>query len=442
MQTRRDASRVDVVLIIAALLLSICLSPVFAQSTSPVERDDTPFPELPDWLEFTGQFEIEVTREQNFDLEPTPNDRRHLLRPELQFEIEIQAHENIAFFFLTELSHELAIQDDTDEDEPSYPTFLFKEAHITIEALFGVPLSLQIGRQVFDDEREWLYDNELDALRLRYRWAKFRLEAFVGRIQFLDENFIRGKSRDGTDYFQLYAQYEVDEFLTLAAYSLVQDDNMSMGERPVFFGLRANGEWEPGRTDWLGLTYWIDAAHVRGESEGIDVRGWGLDAGFIATFDVAGELSVIFAYAFGSGDGDEEDGTDHAYRQTGLQGNGTALGSVTDIQYYGELLDPELSNLHIRTVGLGLRPIEPLSLTLLYHAYRQDQRSDELRDVSIDAEPTGLSHDIGSEIDLIGGWVSDAFELELVFGIFFPGNAFSSKTDNAFFAQFTLTVPF
>ena len=54
----------------------------------------------------------------------------------------------------------------------------------------------------------------------------------------------------------------------------------------------------------------------------------------------------------------------------------------------------------------------------------------------------GESRDIGSEIDVIGVWTIDDVELKLVFGAFFPGNAFPSDADTAFFTQLRLQVTF
>ena len=64
---------------------------------------------------------------------------------------------------------------------------------------------------------------------------------------------------------------------------------------------------------------------------------------------------------------------DHAFRQTGIQDNNDKFGGVTSFKYYGELLEPELSNLHILTAGIGRRFGRRMSLDLIYHNYRQDE---------------------------------------------------------------------
>ena len=144
--------------------------------------------------------------------------------------------------------------------------------------------------------------------------------------------------------------------------------------------------------------------------------------------------------AFGSGD--DGSGTDTTFRQSGLHGNSDRFGGVTSLHYYGEVLDPELSNLAILTFGVGFRPTRRSSVDLVYHRYAQHRRQDDLRDVSIDADPDGRSRFIGDEIDLIIGIKEiENIDIELVGGIFLPGRAFENR-DPAFFGGITVQFKF
>ena len=145
---------------------------------------------------------------------------------------------------------------------------------------------------------------------------------------------------------------------------------------------------------------------------------------------------LILGYAFGSGDSDPDDDRDRAFRQTGLQGNETEVGGLTPFRYYGEAFDPELSNLSIFTAGLGARPTAELSADLVYHYYLQDHAADELRDSALDAEPTGQSRRLGSEIDLVLGFEEEGdFRIRGFLGYFMPGRAFADGADAALFAR-------
>jgi alginate production protein len=139
-------------------------------------------------------------------------------------------------------------------------------------------------------------------------------------------------------------------------------------------------------------------------------------------------MRFTVGYAIGSGDGDPDDGTDHSFRQTGVHGNEARLGGVEGFQYYGELLDPELSNLHIATVGWGIGLLESSSLDLVYHYYRQVELASVLRELGTASEPTGKSRSIGQEVDLILAleeWKH--FGMELRAGAFRKGAAFGSE---------------
>jgi hypothetical protein len=91
-------------------------------------------------------------------------------------------------------------------------------------------------------------------------------------------------------------------------------------------------------------------------------------------------------------------------------------------------LQPELSNLSIWTLALGKELGNERSVELVYHRYRQQHASDELRDVRIDADLTGVSTDVGEEIDLVFGlepWKH--IELELIGAGFRAGDAYGES---------------
>lgn len=156
-----------------------------------------------------------------------------------------------------------------------------------------------------------------------------------------------------------------------------------------------------------------------------------------------GKPTVTLGYARGSGDANRKDDVDRNFRQTGFEDNQAKFGGVTKFKYYGELFAPELRNLHIFTVGLGVRPSKRSSIDIVVHRYRQDELSDKLKGAGIDADPLGLSRDLGGEIDLILGYreIKD-LRLELMVGYFAPGNAFDASTDPAWFAGFETRYEF
>ena len=123
-----------------------------------------------------------------------------------------------------------------------------------------------------------------------------------------------------------------------------------------------------------------------------------------------------------------QESSDTGFRQTGLQDNKDSYRGVVSLRYYGELLDPELSNLHIVTAGLGFRFLSKSSIDLVYHLYRQPHAAPFLRDADVKRDPDGVHKAIGQEWDVIIGieeW--RRFEIKFVGAIFRAGKAFDPE---------------
>ena len=293
--------------------------------------------------------------------------------------------------------------------------------------LLGEPLepglTVQIGRQDFDETREWLYDQNLDAVRLTLSRLAWRLEASLGAT--LSDGSRRDES--STDAIVYLANQHRKRHL--AAYAVYRDFGAEFDERRLHVGARAIGRWLPNARSWLELAFY------RGSYRDADADGWAVDAGATWTPDLIEPLSVTVGYAFGSGSV-AADGSDRSFRQTGLQDNNWKFAGVTSFRYYGELADPELSNLHIATVGLGARVGRKTSVDLVYHHYRQDEAAPRWIDSDLDRRPNGIDRAIGHEVDLIVGsrrW--DAWDLELVGALFLPGAAFEGDAASAWLTK-------
>jgi alginate production protein len=313
-------------------------------------------------------------------------------------------------FVNLELSQEFALAQPQQEERRL--RLGFKEAFLFFKDLADGRLALQIGRQRFNDDREWLYDEELDALRLFSRLADLELQLSVSRNGLFRKDFLDEESKERINNYLLYGRYRLGEEVALAAYVFLRDDRSPERERPIFFGLHSSGDLSD------NLEYWLELAHVRGRDGSRKIRGWGLDVGL--------------TYAFGL----------RGFRQTNLQENEARFNGVTRFKYYGELLDPELSNLAIFTGGIGIRPTRRSSIDLVYHYYLQDKASTTIRDSQLDADPSGLSKRLGSEIDLVVGYEERKdVDVKLVLGYFIPGKAFP-KADSSLFVSFEIEWEF
>jgi alginate production protein len=165
-----------------------------------------------------------------------------------------------------------------------------------------------------------------------------------------------------------------------------------------------------------------DPEHGRAEVDGIDKqRVSGNAQSYYLQWTPApiDDWTFVIGAARGSGDNDDADGRDESFRQTGLQG---------DSEVFGELYQPELSNMLVRTYGVVWYPRPNLEIALLGYDYEQVHASEDVRDVSIELDPNGIDRDLGREIDLVFTLQAlDGLELILVAAEFEAGSAYGSR---------------
>ncbi|SFU75992.1 alginate export family protein [Halomonas korlensis] len=383
---------------------------------------------------FLDRFEFEVwvdasfERLGNMDLDSRRSDGLSAVVPELGLGIDIDVSENIDGYMsllaegwqAVDRGRERSLEENESSLNVSELYFDFYE--ITDE------LSFRVGRQAFADTREWLYAEELDGIRAFYDYDDLSLELSASRErEFTRDIFDNDASEERVNNYIVYGNYQLTDDHQAGAYALVRDDQLD-SVNPIFYGLRASGA----ATD--SLDYWLDLGHVRGRDGSDRLRGYGVDLGGTYRFDRPLEPSLTLAYAFGSGDSNPDSDVDRQFRQTGLHDNNGLFNGVQDFSYYGETLDPDLSNLKIVTAGLGIRPSQLSSVDLIYHHYEQDVATDDILEGSLLLVPTnGESRDVGQAIDLVLGY--DAFEdlrLRSRLGYFMPGDAFGNSASDAY----------
>jgi alginate production protein len=386
---------------------------------------------LPD-LRFGARLELEYDREQNFDLDGGDPDDLSVWEPTLSTAFLYTPIERLAFFTDLELSHTVV---DDDEDERDDETSLsVKQLWLSLDGMLGDG-TLKLGRQRFNDKREWIYDEELDGGRILYPVSKYLLDLSVSERH--DSDVLLHEDEDRVTNYIAQLHYLPDEDNGYGFYVFAQNDRKASQEEPVFIGVHAHGELID------DLEYWLELAHVRGDNGPSRIRAVGFDLGATYELDLPFEPALTLGYAFGSGDDDPSDGTDGNFRQTGLQNNQAKFDGVIRVKYYGEMLDPELSNLGITTVGFGLRPIHDISIDVVHHHYRQIEASTTIRDAEIDEDPDGIHNDLGHEIDFVAGYrFKPHHKGSVVVGYFFPGEAFPRGADGALFTEVQLRYDF
>ncbi len=406
---------------------------VLGMSISPVLADKGDR-ELAPGVNYDAYLNLEAKTKRNFDLERGKADGLFSTEPEFGFTLLYDAAPWFNAVTTVELSRQDRLENDRNKRNKGFELSI-KEAYVEFPDLFD-RFALRLGRQDFDDELEWLYDEELDAVRLFYEHGQYEAEFSVSREHLADNDLLNVDKSDKITNYLAVVRRKINEDSYIDAYALYRDEHAFRDRTPedlLFLGIQTAGEIED-------FSYWLNAAYVTGDISGNDISGFGIDAGATYVFDHVLEPSVTLGVAFGSGDNEPDNGQDGNFRQTGLQDNSQRFNGVESFRYLGELVRPELSNMWIFTAGTGIRPSERSSIDLVYHYYRQVEADDELRHTKLKMDPNGLHKDLGHELDMVFGYREiEDINISLILGLFIPGKAFDSDASNAYFGSFEVS---
>jgi alginate production protein len=297
---------------------------------------------------------------------------------------------------------------------------------VTIKNIID-PFALTVGRRNFEDPRHWLYDTSLDVVFVSLKLGKFRAEASVGRERLVDLDLLDPDPADRINTYILYGDYRGIEDLKLAGYTIFRDDLDGQEGRPLLLGVRSLGRMSD------EFSFWTELAILHGEDENSrKLEGYAFDVGGTYRFtSLPFRPNVTLGFALATKE----------FRQSGLESNETKFAGVSEFKIYGEVLDPELGNLKILTVGLGFRPSRSISIDFVYHRYWLYTIANEFRDAAFTAllnqDNTQLSKDVGSAVDVVLGFRNlfglRRLGLDLRAGLFFPEQAFRiAQSDGSF----------
>ena len=344
-------------------------------------------------------------------------------------------------------------------------------------------LNVQIGRQRIREPYGLWWNRDQDAVRLNYDTTQFsgffaigeNLASYrTGNNDFRDDEENRFRiMAEGSwllpryHHIDLRALYEYDYSGTPETGRLIEATNRDDEDhRLLWGGLRLTGGPQPvsvikGDKNIL-LSYRADLAGVAGHADNlqaasvgdgrqrrvdgvnnVDVLGWAFDGQIDLAFEELLFRPVLtVGYAYGSGDNNQgAGGTDNHFRQSDLQSNLSPIAGTRRLAYnYGEVLRPELSNLHIAKAGLtfGLTPATDFSM--MYYRYRLADNGSPLRSSRIRQRTGGDSHDVGQELDVyLTSDLEQQFDFDLPLartlqfrsslGLFKAGDAYQSAED-------------
>lgn len=420
-------------------------------------------------LSASFQYELAVDwLRQLTEPHPPHGKTRVLLEQQAEGEIFYTLGPSLSFFAQARLRMERDLRADTLH---GVSTVFWErgEMWLTSENILGLPLNVEIGRLDFEDDRRWWWDDDLDAMRITVVGKTMEFALAVGQElgpTRTDHAFIE-PARQGVLRVIAEASWDCAPDHTLQAFALHHHDRSArhrieevvevhredeVDAKLTWLGARATGMWraKPGF-----LHYWVDTAGVRGEERTVNylpfsgqqsiveegtqrtVSGWAVDLGLTWTAPVKGAPRLSLGYARGSGNKNTGSLRDSAFRQTGLNSNAPGFGGVQGFSGYGMLLDPELSNLAIVTVGIGRALFTSSSLDLVYHAYRQIEPANSLRYARLETGLTGQNRDLGRGLDLVlAVEESDWLQFEVTASAFHAGKAFGPQRGEWTFGGF------
>jgi len=374
---------------------------------------------------------------------------------ELEFKIEYSVSNDFYLFFTGALIDETETIETENEEEK---TSGLERKEMGLGYFFGetVQSELKLGRMEFASTSEWFlwWDEELDSVRLKSNFGDFETMLALAEEQAresTDEDFIDPELKD-VQRVMLSVDWEFADAHSLIFYYLDQSDDsrsFNIGE----FANAENDDEEDADLHWSGISYLgyfdldsigefeieMHTARVSGdetvyefedasggltevvEREQNKVSGTAQSYLLSWTPPALENWRFILGTARGSGDSNTDDNRVKSFRQTGLQDDSESLGA---------LYLPELSNLIVDVIGVHWHVLEGVKISLLSFDYQQQKPANEIRDASIELDPTGLSRELGNEIDLVVSIeTDDGLEFILTAAEFDPGKAYGGFSD-------------
>ncbi|MFD1801823.1 alginate export family protein [Mixta tenebrionis] len=297
----------------------------------------------------------------------------------------------------------------------------------------------KLGRWLYRDEREWLIDENLDGLGLRWKYVDWSADLLLARVNLWQKDLMDRTSRntDPVNIIGVLLRRQLTDDWHIGLYGFNQHNVSNHRFRQSHYGIRSYSE------EAKRFNHWLEAGFAKGHNKSDRIQGYVFDIGATYAFKMSGiKPYLTLGYTASSKN----------YTQTGLQGNEAKFGGDTKFKIYGETLDPLLRNLQIFTLGIGANIGKKASLDLVYHDYSQLRR-EKIANKAIALSPKydrQTTRRLGYGIDLIYGWKpTSSVKLETRLGIFQPSARFASgskasspRSQPASFAAVELKIAF
>jgi len=391
---------------------------------------------ISDKIKAYAEYRHTTSDNREFDLSGSYDSDNSDTEPEIRLEAIGNFERHIQSFLQLRLKKKYYFNDDRQNPPANNLEADISQLYLLARNIGNRGFALQVGRQDFDEPREWLFDEYLDAVRAYY----YGIDKFIFNAAYIrGVSPIKDKYKTWIDFFWQVRWIPYEENLFDIYVFLRKDSDEIRNREPVWYGARYYGDI----TEYLKL--WVEGSLLSGEDKGQDQDARAIDLGATVTPPkMRFTPSLTIAYAIGTGDETDGDDVSTEFRQTGYEDNTDYFAGYKTIKYYGELLDPELSNLIITTFGAGIKPHRNISAEMIYHKYKQDHPNDKLRSDLIDppARPNNVSNDIGWELNFVIAIVDiwKRLNFSWILAIFSPGQAFAPRLEDALLNEFNIKI--
>ncbi len=394
----------------------------------------TPFVLSDHWfMGITGQFEGRAHKDADLDANAEGDIAN--IKPGVKLAVLYERPGSFRFFSATKITRDLEVNEDST---PEHRELLAELDEFYVRWIPFQNGIVSVGRSRMNDPRNWLFassDDMNDNIQLQYRDDTDFFQVVAAARDLLPSNLFEPSDQHRSLNYAATFEHNFPNGMRAGGFLLLQN-RMNEGDSVdrTYFGARSRGTLAAGHID-----YWTDTVVLRGTAGTTPMRSYAFDGGVIYKFLDALQFHVVGSYAYGSGDGNAADGVDHRFRQTGIQENRYQYGGVSRFKYYGESLNPELSNLAVATAAVGFKPDTLSSIDLVAHHYALAHANGGLIAGRLNRQPTGASHNAGNALDLVAGYRDrTAMEFEFFGGWFMPGPAFGPYRTDSVYGMFKL----
>ncbi|HOX54929.1 MAG: alginate export family protein [Candidatus Omnitrophica bacterium] len=313
--------------------------------------------------------------------------------------------------------------------------------------LGNIKIGTKIGRQFFTIGRGIAFSGTHDGLEIDFTPPDFYLKTLIAHSNPKDDNidlsvpeYDKKENRIYLGTELSYTRFYPNIFYV---YGLIQRDRQEKYPAGTSQNYRYDSQYlgfgvdKQSRKGW---SYWSevikewgadynDTTYVNPRKSEIDA--WAVDLGTRYMLSLPLLPTFEAEYAFGSGDTDRTDVTD-------TKPGGNQTGDDKNFSYYGYFgtgyaLAGRLSNLEQLKLQFGITPLmnKKFAKSIDVGAKLYFYRKAEAEGPIYDTQATQHDKDVGKELNLFLYWEpSDNLYLNIKYGIFYPGEAFSSNANS------------